>query len=169
MHLAILVKYLLAAWGVPIVIVVTVRLFTPDPGQSRENFASQSFTPARIWIVGGTGTKGADYFELRIENPAGEVFFHRDPERQPIVELRERIPNDTKLSILYSSSKLEGNVLMQIASEDSSSAKPALSFDDVMAEYGTRRKVVYIVAAVWCTLANLLAFALWKQVGQVER
>ena len=160
MHIPTLIKYFALAWGVPILVVFVVRAFTPDPSQSRTNFSQREFRPARIWITEKKGTKNSDYFELRIRNSSGEEFFHRDPEREPIAELYKRFPKDAVIRILFSPG-VEGNVLMEIAATNPSSSA-VLSFESVMDEYASRRRVVYIVAAVWCGLANLIAFALWK-------
>ncbi len=161
MHIPTLIKYLVLAWGVPIAIVLVVRTFTPDPGQDRANFSQQSFKPARVWVAEKSGTKGSDYFELRIESPNGEEFFHRNPEGEPILDLERQFPINTEVEILYSPG-LEGNVLMEIVATDPESAISILSFDAIMGEYASRRRVVYIVAGVWCVLANLFSFALWK-------
>lgn len=161
MHIPTLIKYLVLAWGVPIAIVIVVRTFTPDTSRERIDFSEQTFLPERVWVTEGRGRKGSDHFELRIQNPKGEVFFHRDPNREPILELNERFPVNSPITVLYESSKLEGNVLMEIASANIT----ILAFDDVMAEYASRRRLVYIVAAVWCALANLLSYALWKVDG----
>lgn len=158
MHIPTLIKYLVLAWGVPIAIVVLVRTFTPGANQERIDFFEQTFLPERVWVTEGRGRMGSDHFELRIQSPKGKVFFHRDPNREPILELKRRFPVNSPITVLYESSKLEGNVLMEIATADMT----ILGFDDIMAEYASRRRLVYIVAAVWCTLANLLSYALWK-------
>ncbi len=162
MHLPTLIKYLLLAWGLPIAIVFVVRAFTPDPGAARGDFSRQSFKPARAWIADERGTKGSDHFELRIENPEGEIFYRRDPEREPVEELYGRFATTDEISILYSSSRTDGNMLMEVVAEGGLSPMTILSFDEVMEEYGSRRRFVYGVAAVWWCLANLFSFALWK-------
>ncbi|MCW1925798.1 hypothetical protein OKA05_24785 [Luteolibacter arcticus] len=163
MHLPTLAKYLLVAWMLPVGIVVIARTFSPDPGQSRSDFQSATFTPARIWTTEHQGTRRSDYFELRVQSPAGEFFFHRDPNPEPIQQLGARIPRDRPLALLYQSGH-EGNVLMEIADGSPGASTSFLSFSDIMAEYAARRRLVYIVAAIWFTLANLISWALWKAV-----
>ena len=157
-----LIKFFVLAWGTPIVIVLIVRIFTPDPTQSRSDFSQQSFIPSRVWIEEKSGSKGSDHFELRIESPDRDIFFHRDPKREPIDDLLSKFPIDQEIAILYSPDKLEGNILMEIKAVNASPPTPILSFDDVISENASRRRLVYIAAAVWCTLANLLGFALWQ-------
>jgi hypothetical protein len=159
MHLPTFLKYLALAWGLPLVIIATSRFASPDPDQKRSDFPGKTFKPARVWVVGKKGTKGSDHFELRIESPDGAVYFHRDPNPEPVAELDRKFPRDTEVTVLYQAG-LEGNVLMEIAA--AGAASPVLSFDDIMAEYASRRRLVGIVAAVWWILANLFAFALWK-------
>ncbi len=161
MQIPTFIRYLVLAWGIPIAIVLFVRAFTPPPNQDRTNFSRQSFKPARVWVVEKSGTKGSDYFELRIESPKGEEFFHRAPLREPVLNLERRFPRNTEVDILYSP-ELEGNVLMEIVATHPESAVTVLSFDEIMREYASRRQVVYIVAGVWCVFVNLLSFALWK-------
>lgn len=161
MHLPSLIKYLVFAWGGPVMIVLLVRALTPDPSQSRSDFPSKTFKPSRVWVAEEREARGADFFELRIESPEGAVFFHRDPDRDPIVELDRRFPKDSEVTVLYNPDA-EGNALLEIASVGTSSSTPVLSFDSIMNEYASRRRVVYIVAAVWWTFANLLSYALWK-------
>lgn len=153
-------KYLLLAWGIPILIVLVVRAFTPDPNLARTDFVRQEFLPAQVWVEEKKGSKRSDYFELRIRNPRGEEFFHRDPDREPIQDLHARLPKHAVIEILYSPG-VEGNVLLEIAPSDPN-VPPPLAFESVMKKYATRRRVVYTVAAVWFGVANLLAFALWK-------
>lgn len=160
MHLPTLIKYLLLAWGLPVTIVIVARTFTPDPSRTREDFSQQSFRPERVWVDEGTGRKNSDHFELRIRNPEGEEFFHRDPEPEPIYDLYSSFPGNGEIRIIFSPDS-EGNVLMEIVPTAPESA-PLLSFETVMAEYTSRRRFVYIVAAIWCGTANLFAFALWK-------
>jgi hypothetical protein len=161
MHLPTFLKYLAVAWGVPVAILLVVILSTPGPNQNRSDFQKKTFTPARIWVSGIRGTKGSDYFELRIQSPEGDVFFHRDPDRKPISDLEHKLPKDSEVDVLYASTG-EGNIVMEITSGSAPSSPPVLSFESVMAEYGARRKLVYIVAAIWWVLANLLSYALWK-------
>lgn len=160
MHIPTFIKYLLLAWGIPILIVFVARAFSTDPSQTRADFAQQTFRPARVWIEEKKGRKNSDHFELWIQNPTGDRFFHRDPEREPIFDLFSRFPQDAEIKIFFSA-KAEGNVLMEVAPTNSSAA-PVLAFESVMEAYASRRRVVYVVAAVWCGIANLLAFALWK-------
>ena len=160
MHIPTLIKYLVLAWGIPIIIVSVVRAFTPDPSQTRTHFSQQAFRPARVWVAEKKGRKNSDYFELRIQNPSGEEFFYRDPERGPIIDLYGRFPKDSEITILFSP-VADGNVLMEAAPTNLPSA-PVLAFESVMDKYAYRRRVVYIVAAIWCGIANLFAFALWK-------
>lgn len=159
MHLPTFLKYLALAWGLPLVIIATSRFASPDPDQKRSDFPSRTFKPARVWVAGEKGTKGSDFFELRIESPDGTVYFHRDPDPGPVAELDRKLPRETEVTVLYQPG-LEGNLLMEIAA--AGAASPVLSFDAIMAEYASRRRLVGIVAAVWWTLANLFAFALWK-------
>jgi len=160
MHIPTLIKYLVLAWCVPILIVFIIRFFTPDPSQTRADFAYQVFRPARVWVDEERGSKNSDHFELWIRNPTGEEFFHRDPEREPILDLYSRLPKDSEIKILFSPSA-EGNVLMEVTPTNPPSAS-VLAFQTVMDAYASRRRVVYIVAAVWCGIANLFSFALWK-------
>lgn len=160
MHIPSLIKYAVLAWGVPILIVVVVRVFTPDPSLTRTEFSQLAFKPVRVWVTEKKGRKNSDYFELRMQNPNGEEFFYRDPEREPILDLYGRLPKDVDIKILFSPGA-EGNVLMEVAAINPLSA-PVLAFESVMDKYSSRRRVVYIVAAVWCCIANFLAYALWK-------
>ena len=151
-------KYLILAWGLPIGIVALVWAVPPYAFQSRDDFSRQTFVPARVWVAEKRERKGADYFELRIENPEGEVFVHRDPEPGPIMELRSKFPTDTPITVRYVSTTLDGNVLVEVTSADAT----ILDFDDVMAEYASRRRFVSMTAGIWCVLANLIALILWK-------
>ena len=160
MHIPTFIKYLVLAWGVPIMIVFVVCAFSPNPNLTKAAFSQQVFRPARVWVDEKHGRNNSDHFELRIQNPRGDEFFHRDPEREPIFDLYSRFPKDTEIKILFSPGA-EGNVLLEITPANSPSA-PVLSFESVMEEYASRRRVVYIVAAVWWGITNLLAFALWK-------
>ena len=56
---------------------------------------------------------------------------------------------------------LEGNVLLSITPVATPN-KPALVFQDVMAEYASRRRLIYIVAGLWAVLAHLILLVLWR-------
>lgn len=155
MQIPTFIKYLVIAWGVPIAMIVIALTSIPSSNLSRDDLSQQSFTPAQVSVVEKKGTKGANHFELQIVNPKGEEFFIRRPNREPIVEINNRLPVDTPITVLYSFSELEGNVLMEIVSEESA----ILSFDEVMAEYASRRQFLYLVAAIWWGVMNLIA--LW--------
>lgn len=63
---------------------------------------------------------------------------------------------------------MNGNVLVEILGASGVPEEEILSFDTVMAGYATRRRVIFIVEAVWWGLANLIALALWKSVPAVH-
>ena len=154
--------YLLLAWGLPIVIVMVVVLATPSSNKTRGDFPSVSFVPVAVEEVEKRGSGGSDHFELQVTSPAGDLYYHRDPEPEPIQELFGRFPKADKVTVLYDET-LEGNVIMEIRLADSSTEGEAiLQFESVMGEYASRRTVVYVVAGIWFGLANLLAYGLWK-------
>jgi len=167
MHLPTALKYLLIAWVLPLVMVGIGIVATPDASRPREEFAFASFHPARVWIAESKDRKGADSFELRIQSPEGTEYFIRQPERGPIEALYRKVPRDEIVGIRYAS-KVNGNVLVEILGASGVPGEEILSFDTAMAEYATRRRVIFIVAAVWWGLANLIAFALWKAVPAVH-
>lgn len=161
MRLRNFLLYLVLAWGVPVILVLIATTFTPQPGKARSEFRSAQFKPARVWVESKTERRGADYFELRIASPEGEIYFHRDPEPEPIAELESRFPDDAEVIVLYAPG-IEGNVIMEIAPAGGPPSPQILSFESVMAEYSSRRRTIYIVAGVWYVLANLFACGLWK-------
>jgi hypothetical protein len=153
-------KAILAAWALPLAIIVTVLLLSPDPNRPIDSFQSAVFQPSEISTKRKLGSKRSDHFELWLHAPSGDSFFFRNPNEQPIADLSQRIPRDTPLKVVYSPTR-DGNELMQI-SLPGATEKPILAFEDVMAEYSSRRRLVYIIAAIWFIGFNLLAYFLWK-------
>lgn len=145
-------KILMIAWGIPMLIVITGVLATPSPHLSREAFPLAEFTPAGVEIVTKKDRKGRDSFELWLKNPSGEAYFIRNPEPEPIHDLSKKVPRETPLKVRYDP-RMEGNVLMEIAAV--SSADSILSFDEVMKEYASRRRLVCIIAGIWFVIGSL--------------
>ena len=160
MHIPTFIKYIVLAWVVPIAMVIIAITLTPDSNQNRSDFTKRVVSPKRVWIASKNEIKGADFFELRIKSQEDEEYFHRDPERGPISDLEAKLFKQTELEILYSPG-LEGNVLMEIVAR-APQRKNILSFDTIMGEYASRRRLIYIVAGIWCTLINAFSFLLWK-------
>ena len=152
-----LMKYLILSWGIPLAIVMAVRFVTPY-SQNPADYDRQTFRPARVWVAEKRGSQGTSSFELRIQSPSGEIFFHRDPEREPIDELDRRVPRNSNLRLIYWPTKLDGNVLMEVTADGDPKATPILSFDAVMRQYAMRRKIVYIAAALWSLFFNGIFF-----------
>lgn len=150
----------LLTWGVPLAIVITVRLFTPDPSRPKDDFPFEIFTPQKIEFVGKKGTRRSDHFELWLHHPDGHGYFYRDPEPEPVKDLFGKTPPNTALKVIYDPFP-EGNTLMEI-SVASSNAPPILSFDAVMAEYATRRRLVYSIAGIWFALGSFIFLALTR-------
>lgn len=150
----------LLTWGVPLAIVITVRLFTPDPSRPKDDFPFEIFTPQKIEFVGKKGTRRSDHFELWLHHPDGHGYFCRDPEPGPVKDLFGKTPPNTALKVIYDPFP-EGNTLMEI-SVASSNAPPILSFDAVMAEYATRRRLVYSIAGIWFALGSFIFLALTR-------
>jgi hypothetical protein len=155
-----IIKGVIFAWGIPLAIVITAWVFTPDPNRPKDSFPSQVFTPSRVMTKEKQMPRGSDHFELWLHHPEGAGFFHRSPEPEPIIELYRRIPQDAPLKVVYSPT-VEGNVVMEICLGEAEE-KPILSFTEVMAEYSSRRRLIYIVAGLWFTLGNLILYALWR-------
>ncbi|GEM_PF-2270693 len=57
------IKALIPVWGIPLGIVITVRLFTPDPGQTKNDFPSVVFTPSKIEMLEKQGSKRSNFFK----------------------------------------------------------------------------------------------------------
>ncbi|WFB37042.1 hypothetical protein P3T73_04620 [Kiritimatiellota bacterium B12222] len=161
MQISALLKYFVLAWGVPVLMAFVVRVSTPDPKQERGSFLQQSFIPTCVGIAEQKGTKRSEYFELRVESPKGERFYYRSPNRVTIEALERKFPKGVEVDVLYAPGG-EGHSLMELLAKDSDVTFVVLSYEEVMDEYASRRRVVYMVAMVWCLLANLLAYALWK-------
>jgi hypothetical protein len=160
-HISTLIKYFVIAWGLPIVMVL-IPLFTgPGVGKQRSDFSMATFVPARVWTTERKDRKGADSFDLRLESPEGKVFYIRNPEREPIEEIYRKVPAGAKLEVRYTET-VEGNVLLEITEPGAASPEPILSYEWVMQEYASRRTFIFVVAAIWCALANLISLALWK-------
>lgn len=157
MKLGHLLKIIILGWACPLVLVVVIHLFTPDPHQPKQSFPSATFVPSRIQVAEKTESQGADYFELWLHNPNGESYFHRDPNPGPIADLKQKIPMGAPLTTIYSPAR-EGNVLLEIKAVGAE-GEPALSFDKKMGEYAFKRQVVHILAGVWFTLGTLYFMA----------
>ncbi|HEY1048846.1 MAG TPA: hypothetical protein VGE39_03795 [Prosthecobacter sp.] len=158
-------KILILAWACPVVLVVIIHLFTPDPKQPKGSFPSITFVPSSIQVVEKKESRGADYFELWLHHPDGRSYFHRDPNPEPISTLKKKIPLGASLKTIYSPTQ-EGNVLLEIQTADIED-EPALSFDTKMGEYAFKRRVVNILAGVWFTLGTLFFMAA-RRSGKVE-
>src|SRR5262249_31787904 len=131
---------IIAAWGIPIVI-VSIGLFAgPNPHRRIADFPSIEMTPASITTARKLGSRGSDYFELWIRHADGRSFFHRDPEPAPIQELKSRILDGIGLRLVYWPS-LERSVLLEVASSRHPNAK-YLAFETVMSEYLHRVLVI---------------------------
>lgn len=156
-----LFKVAILAWGVPLANVVVALFFTPDPNRKLESFPSKTFVPTEIRMSEGSGRRNSIFYEVRLHSPDGDSFYLKDPAREPIAELDGRIPRDVPLKIVYSP-KEEGNVLMAI-DRQSGDGEPILSFENVMAEYASRRRLVYTIAGVWFVVGNAALIVLWKK------
>ncbi len=141
----------------PAIIVVVVHLATPDPKASKESFPVSEFLPARVGVIQKKERKGKDYFELWVHAPDGRSFFFRSPESEPVTSVRKSIHDGNKLQVRYMTTS-EGNVLVELL--DSQDKKPLISFENVMAEYAGRRRLVHIIAGVWSALGAGLWFVL---------
>jgi hypothetical protein len=149
----------IVAWVAPLVCILVVRFTGPDYSQPKEGFPNTEFTPATVEAVKKAGSNGSDYFELWLHSPDGSSYFMRDPEPEPIESLRNKIPENKTLSVVYSKT-IEGNVLMDITL----SGDPAgtiLSFADRAAEYARRVRIVYIVSGIWFSVGTLLLVGFW--------
>jgi immunity protein 27 of polymorphic toxin system len=141
-----IIKGVIFAWGIPLVIIITPWLSFPDLNRPKDSFPSQVFTPSRVMTKEKQDLRGSDHFELWLHHPEGPRFFHRNPEPEPIIELYRRIPQDAPLKVVYRPT-VEGNVLMEISIADAE-AKPILSITEAMAEYSSRRRLIYVVAGI---------------------
>ena len=155
-----IISCLICAWGVPLAIVIVVRMFTPDPNRPKDTFLAVVLTPNDIRMEEKRGRKNSNHFEVWLHSPNGDKYFPRDPNPDPVTDLYHRIPQGVPLNVIYNPTN-EGNVIMEISLPESKD-KPLLAFADVMAEYSTRRRVVYIVAGLWFTLGTLVLGGLWK-------
>lgn len=166
MSIATFGKYLLGVWGVPIAISITALVISPDPGKPKSDHPAVTFTPAKVEVQQGRGRKGSDFFELWLHHPDGTSYHHRDPEQAPIVALEQRVPKGVPLLVTFTPDS-EGNVLLGIDRIDNGEA--ILSYDAVMAEYASRRTLVFTIAAIWLVLGNLLAWGLYRALPLPKR
>jgi hypothetical protein len=155
-----LLKVAVLAWGVPVLIVAVSWWAAPDPNRAKDSFPHLTFVPSEISVIRKKERKNEDYFELWLTHPNGTAYFFRDPEPEPVQDLADIIPRNQPLRVVYETGR-EGNILMEIASADAA-AKPYLAFEEVMAEYASRRRLVVTVAAIWFVVGNTFLFLLWR-------
>lgn len=150
----------IVAWVVPLGMVLLPWILGPDLSKPKSEFPSTSFIPVEVKAIGKNGSKGSDHFELWLTSPDHNTYFLRDPEPEPIAKLRDLVPEGKELNIVYWNT-VEGNVLMEIA-EASSPAHTLLSFDERVAEYASRHRMVYLTSGIWFIVGTAIFVFLWK-------
>jgi hypothetical protein len=152
-------KLALAAWGIPILIILVAISLSRPILNDTDDLLPATFIPQRIYIQRSEGGFGSDWFELRIISQDGEVFFHRDPESEPIHRILHRIRQGERLDLRYVNT-IQGNVLLQVAHAEGDRAI-ALSAKEVIEEQERRLRIVYITATIWFGIGTVVLFLIW--------
>lgn len=140
----------LVAWGLPALLVGIARFATPDPDGKPADFPSAVLATPHI-------TTSKHGRRLKISE-AGQQFHFQKPDRDTIMELSGRIPEQTALRVIYYPT-IEGNVLLDVRAMEGAGV-PYLDFNTTMGEYAKRRRLVYVVAGIW--------FVLWSPLFAVR-
>jgi len=154
-------KYILIAWITPALMLFIVFVAIPPAKKDHPDYLQQSFSPEKVWISEKGELRGADYYNLMVKSPSGEVFFYRNPEKTPIAEVYERFQLGQTIHVLYKADKTQGNMLMEITTKGENHP-PILSFETTSAEYAKRKQTILIVTAAWILISNLIFFFISK-------
>lgn len=136
-------KWLLIASAI---LAIMAMVMTPSPFATLENFASARGTIAETRIVPYIGNRYS-HFDLQIIFTSGEIYYLREPEREPIERYLASVPAQGPITIHFRDDST-GHRIYDVRNGD----HVFISFAEIIAEYTHKRNILLAVAGAFASL-----------------